>query len=152
MCRPPFTNIHKTRSSKCYLGARIGKEKILAKIDQSKWLDVIVAELVSISVLVVPVAMVADVELMYLAAVPMEHHCNYPGCIDYVVHSVNTMFEVCVDFRREMKLRLIFRADYEISNTLPSAEHSRMVFPVLVVRVVEVVESVLVMLYHRVQY
>lgn len=65
-------------------------EKILEKIDQSKWLDVIFVELESIWVLVALAVLAEDAKSKCPVVEPMEHHCNYPDCIDYVVHSVNT--------------------------------------------------------------
>lgn len=69
-------------------------EKILVKIDQSKWLAVISVELVSIWALAALAVMVQDAKLMCLAVEPMGLHCNCLDCIGYAVHSVNTFFEI----------------------------------------------------------
>lgn len=80
-------------------------EKILAKIDQLKWLDVISAEPESISVWVALVVMAVDAKLMCLVVEPTGHRCNCPGCIDYAVRSVNTFLR---HFRRYKRSTSIF--------------------------------------------
>lgn len=67
-------------------------EKILERNGQSKWLDVIFVELVSILVLVALEVMVEDVKLMCLVVEPMVRQCNYLGYNGCAFHSVNTIF------------------------------------------------------------
>lgn len=121
-------------------------EKILERIDQLKWLDAIFVEPELIWVLVALAAMVEDAKSMCLVVEPTGHHCNYPGCIDYGVHSVNTIFEVFV----AVKGLSLFLRDNSI--ILPSEVHNRRFSRVLVVRVVEAEVLALATLYPQAQY